>query len=379
MNKIIALLLSAVILAVTLTACGNNAEVKQEQTTSTASATAKTEDSAPTSASAKTESVEENQYGIFPNIVYEDYGMVVQEADELYFKPASDDYIVVVNGKGAYSDIEECTFWQNTYLLSFDENGALIQYDVRETYNWEHTSNIDEVIERCDGKLVGDSMYYHDGYYDDGYNIWGQKLLVLTDINNGAIGGGALDNLNGIYYSSPLTSEQTAGDYKNTLSEEDFTILSFHTPASDDYTLLKDEIISVEALDSYVTGGYTVHKNDAFSYHTESLKAYDELGACIQYEIIIVCPSNHDAEQYMLYNNGYLEKQPKLVVKYDVPDNMELRDNVWLYTFYVDDTGTETDLTAEVVSKWIFGKKSENEFWSKPFLTESQLKEALKK
>lgn len=375
MKKALTLLLTTATLALSLTACSGNpakssditplATQEPQNTSSTEKSSAETENTASQNINS---TADEHGNRLFPSIVYNEYNMLEREADEMYFAPASDDYIIVVQE------------WDETYqevrLVAFDKKGAVIKCEVRETKaDWDRLTNLDEVIADYNGNLIGDSMYYHNSFYDDGVTTWSQKLDVMLSLKKNSLGGFAIDNCThySVYISSDITWEQTLGEYENFLTENDFEILSYHTPYSDDYMISKSETISEDAASTYVTGGYTLHKNDAFSYHSETLRSYDSNGNCIQCETVYVFDSPHEAEQYMFANNGYVQKEPTLEFKYNKPDNMELHGSVWLFTFYVDEYGNKTDPCSDEVNKGEWGRNAEIEYWLKPYLTETQL------
>lgn len=317
-------------------------------------------------------SVDEQDDRLFLSIIYDEYNMFERESDEMYFTPASDDYILVV---------QEWNETQVVRLVAFDKKGSVIQYEIRDIRsNWDSLANLDEVLVNNSGKLIDDSMYYHGVYYDDGETAWGQKWDIMLSLKINSLGGTAIDSCNRyhIYTSSPITAEQMLGEYANTLAESDFEILSYHTPISEDYVIAKSksEVIDVEACETII-GGYTLHINDAFSYYPETLWSFDEDGNCIQYEMIYVFDSPYDAEQFKLATWGYVQKEPRLEVKCKEPYGMELRGNVWLYTFYSDDDGNQIDPCSEELNKAKWWRKAETEYWSKPYLTETQQNWAL--
>lgn len=310
----------------------------------------------------------------------EDYGIGLLRfpLDEEYFTPTSDDFMYVIT----YNFVEDRQdaynygklVSQDASLISFDADGNCIQYVMR-----DYELGID---------MTPDS--YRDVFnriYDDGVppecrreSTFNYKLQALLEVGDAPY-----------YLSKPLISNQTNG--KPICSKEDVFLPEYETllnelGVGDDYYISQshyheDEYISKQLIryENYEPIEQQVRNYADIDYEKVSLYAFDADGYTKHNISIFVFADETGIDNWLkkmygaYYDGGYVGDY---VVDASLPKDFKFEDTAY--------TGRKGNLlykvnevkTSDAKGKWTFELgKTEKHYFSKQFLTDRQLKNAL--
>jgi len=313
-----------------------------------------------------------------PSIVEgNDYGIdfVTCPYDDEYFAPATDDYIISVDNLYSENEGGKLTNqWAN--LISFDTEGNMVQFVTREYHvGLEVTSEnyYDQFNEAYDEEDVPYSRRVH---------TFNDKLWAIIE---------QISSKNKYYISKPLTSDQTNG--KAICSEEDVFLPEYEALLSelgvtDDYYISQyhyheDEYISKHLIryENYEPIEQQVRNYADIDYEKVSLYSFDADGYTTHNISIFVFADEAGIDNWLkkmygaYYDGGYVGDY---VVDASLPKDFKFEDTSY--------TGRKGNLlykvnevkTSDEKGKWTFELgKTENHYFSKQFLTDRQLKNAL--
>lgn len=316
----------------------------------------------------------------------EDYGIGLLSfpLDEEYFTPTSDDFMYVIT----YNFVEDRQdaynygklVSQDASLISFDADGNCIQYVMR-----DYELGID---------MTPDS--YRDVFnriYDDGVlpecrreSTFNYKLQAILDAGDDPY-----------FLSKPLTSEQTHGkpiytkedvclpEYEALLNElgfveDDYYIQQFHQHEGEE---VYNHFIGYDSNQNLIE--QKVRKMHDFDYEEVFVKVFDEDGYETHSIYILVFEDEKYIEDWLkkmygcYYDGGYVGD---FVVDSSLPKDFKLEDTVY--------TGKKGNLLYKVTDvkknnekvKWKHGvweSNKSNDYFSKQFLTERQIKNVISK
>lgn len=314
----------------------------------------------------------------------QDYGIGLLSfpLDEEYFTPKSDDYMYVITYNYVENRPDTYNYGklvsQDASLISFDADGNCIQYVMR-----EYDLGFD---------MTPDS--YKDEFnwiYDDGalpycrrYSTFNYKLQAILDAGDDPY-----------YLSKPLTSNQTNG--KAICSKEDVFLPEYETllnelGVGEDYYISQshyheDEYISKQLIryENYEPIEQQVRNYADIDYEKIDLYVFDEDGFTTHNISIYVFADEAGIDNWLkkmygaYYDGGYVGDY---AVDASLPKDFKFEDTSY--------TGRKGNLLykikevtkSEAEGKWsfeIWKSEKENDYFSKQFLTDKQLKNALEK
>lgn len=290
--------------------------------------------------------------------------ILVRDGDDENFSPRTDDYVYAIKHIGN-TDGEK---YENTILISFDENGKRVQWVEREI---------------SEGNTVYTDLLEEYGYEWELYSVETDKFRVLSGLGNGSIDSVAMEG--DYYYSEELTSQQTM--FENQYSEADFMELSTFTRTTDDYYIVQyaDQFTDdgytssnnrrpgservVQGLTTY-DYDYTVEWYGAFSYSCAIIISFDEAGKQVGLTEVYIMDSEEMVES-LLKQRGcdkWDEVSPTTEVDWEMANTMGYHtEGKYVWNEFEDfDSSSKKDYGLSDTDKT---------FFSKPYLTDSQIKE----
>ena len=282
--------------------------------------------------------------------------LLPRESDDLYFKPATDDYAYI--SYGGQADNGDGYYVEDVSLLSFNEDGEVIQ-EVRRSVSSYFVTAEDFSLKDYVGEeyvsfytLVDDALYEDmismcmalDGKYttyDTSSSLYlKEKAEVVMAANENSV--------ESYYFSKPDTN--LLKTFTNEVSEDDIVITKLYPPVTDDYIVRCGE------------------NTDPDVVRTETVTCYDEKGNCVKYYHGAVFSS----EQATLEALDRLKK----VSDYVIRDG-----NTVVVTTDFDQDGNPIDVPEEEYYQKYYIQESDlsNVFFSKPYLSEEQFKEYVDK
>lgn len=289
--------------------------------------------------------------------------ILTRDGDKENFTPKTDDYVIAIKNKGDSDGIK----YENTILISFDENGKRVQWLERD--------------------INGETITYTDLLKEQGYDwvpdsVKSDKYNVLNDLANGSLDSNAING--DYYYSKELTSQQTI--FENQYSEADFIELSTFPHATDDYYVIQytdkftneghtssnnkrpgSETIGASGSTLYEYD-YTVEWYGAFSYSSAIIISFDEAGNQVGFTAVDIMDSEEMVESYLKQRgcDKWDEVSPTTEVDWEKANTMGYHIEgkyIWVDSKESDST-TKTDYALLDTDKT---------FFSKPYLTDSQI------
>ena len=297
--------------------------------------------------------------------------------DDKYFKPATDDYIALID---ANPDVIRIT------LVSFDSDRKVVQNIRREQYTDPQGSY--ESFQPNEGqKVSGDKKVMYDdmtsqldqsGFRDDKRTTY-EKYRVIYEYSREA-----KDNANlTLYVSKGLTPEDTKKEKSDDSNPVIQQLKSLASKAGDDYRIsVVGEKVSKDA-------GYTPYRGkqilvfNAFSYYKAQIENYDEAGNIVKHYNVYVFDSPSMINDFVIFGQARITEDGKAVVdeatysKVKESTNCKSEGNLY-YMDYNDRMLSDELANVKKYDDLYDEFNYDPVYYSKPRLSETQIQNMLK-
>lgn len=277
--------------------------------------------------------------------------MMKRGGDDTYFKPVTDDYLYVI--RGIDTNCEVSSDYEDDYLISYNDEGEIVQYVVRRIDGYFASDYFDPAADEYYSSRPG-AVFDGDVLYDD--------LLKSDEI--GTKSEGEFINIKGYeiaglemypdecvaYYASKPT-ENISNTLVNVLSPDDFSIDELVSVRTDDYSLRQMDYDG-----SYYYGMTRV----------EELVGFDANGNPIQTAELIIFKNEAGAQTYHddMVSAGF-------------GDDFELDGNKLIIYAFKNDRGEE--ILADFAGQKTYFTDMDSLYLSKPYYTYAQYKQHIDK
>jgi len=360
------LVLSAVLFIGTMTGCNNAGSVAGAGNSSTVSSSSVTGSSQQTTQTSSTAAGSDDLKKYLNN-----------PDDDKYFKPATDDYIALID---ANPDVIRIT------LVSFDSDRKAVQNIRREQYTDPQGSY--QSFQPNEGqKVSGDKRVMYDdmtsqldqsGFRDE-KRTTSEKYRVIYEYSREA-----KDNANlTLYASKGLTPEDTKKEKSDDSNPVIQQLKSLASKAGDDYR------ISVVGDKVSKDTGYTPYRGkqilvyNAFSYYTAQIENYDEAGNIIKHYNVCVFDSPSMVNDYIIFGQARITEDGKAVVDEEtyskVKESTNCKSDGNLYYMDYNDRMLSEELANVKKYDDLYDEFNYDPvYYSKPQLSEAQIQNMFK-